>query len=343
LSLIRFIGKRALLLLPMLVGLISLTFVLSHIIPGDPARLAAGEQATPEAVERVRRDFGLDRPLWQQYLRYLGGLAKGDLGRSITTDRPVAEDIANRLPASVELALVATAMAVSVGIALGVISAVGQNSRIDHGIRFFAISTVSLPRFWLALVLQLVFAGMLGVLPISGRIDSNMSPPPTITGLYLLDSLLAMDWKALWSTIVHLVMPSIALAAYMIGVAQRLMRASVIEVLQRDYILNARVTAGLPNHLVYFKYALKSALIPTISQLGLNFGAVLGGSLLVETVFDWPGLGTYITRAALEQDFQPIIGGAIVTGLIFIFVNLLTDLLYAALDPRIQYEGAPES
>jgi peptide/nickel transport system permease protein len=327
----------------MLLGLVTLTFILSHVIPGDPARLAAGEQASQQTVDRVRHDFGLDRPLWEQYLRYLRGLARGDLGRSITTDRPVLEDIAKRLPASVELALVATLVAVSVGVASGVISAVKQDTKIDHTIRVFAISTVSLPRFWLALMLQLVFAGMLAVLPISGRLDSSLVPPPTITGLYLVDSLLDLNLAVFWSSVTHLLMPAVALAAYMIGVAQRLTRTSMIDVLQRDYIMNARAAAGLPSHLVYFKYALKCALVPTISQLGLNFGAVLGGSLLVETVFDWPGLGTYITRAALEQDFQPIIGGAIVTGLIFVIVNLLTDLLYAMLDPRIRYEAVHES
>lgn len=340
---LRFIGKRIVLIAPILVGLVTLTFVLSHVIPGDPARLAAGEQAGPESVERIRKEFGLDRPLWEQYARYLAGLGRGDLGRSIVTHRPVAEDIAVRLPASIELALVATTAAVTLGIASGVVSAVRQNSPVDHAVRIFAISTVSLPRFWLGLMLQLVFAGMLGVLPISGRIARDLVPPPTVTGLYLIDGLLAGDLQAFWSSLVHLLMPAVALSAYMIGIAQRLTRASMLEVLQRDYVLNARVAAGLPDHLVYYKYALKSALLPTTSQLGLNFGAVLGGSLLVESVFDWPGLGTYITRAALEQDFQPIVGGAIVAGVIFVLVNLFTDILYAVLDPRIRYEGATEA
>ncbi len=333
---LRFIAKRLITLIPILFILVTVTFIIAHVIPGDPAALAAGDFALPAQVELIRQQYGLDKPLWVQYVRFWQRLSRGDLGRSLTTKNSVTEDIARFLPATVELAAVAFAMAATVGIFTGVLSAVRRGSLFDHSIRVISISGVSMPRFWLGLLLQILFVGW-GILPISGRIDASIMPPKTITGMYLADSLLTSNWPAFWSTVTHIILPAVTLSFSIIGLTQRLTRAMLLEVLGNDYILNAYMAAGLPRFLVQYKYALKNAFIPVVSNLGLSVGVLLSGSLLVETVFNWPGIGLYVVRAGQYTDFQPILAGVMIAGAVFVTVNLVTDIIYRVLDPRIEF------
>lgn len=336
---LRFVVKRLIWLAPILVGLVTITFTLSHIIPGDPVALAAGEAATQEYIERLRHEFGLDQPLWVQYVRFWINLSRGNLGRSLMTHRPVKDDVIRFFPATLELAIVALVIAVIIGVPSGVISAVRKQGLFDHSVRVVAISGICIPRFWLAILLQLVVAGWLRFLPIYGRIGTFVEPPTKITGLYLMDSLLTRNWEAFHSSATHIILPALSLAFAIIGLTQRMTRANLIEVLSTDYVLNAYAAAGLPGVMVNFKYALKNGLIPVVSQVALNLGGLLSGSLLVETVFNWPGIGLYIVRAANYDDYQPVLGGVILTGLIFVTVNLLADIMYTVLDPRIEYVG----
>lgn len=334
--LIRYFLQRLILIVPVMFGLITISFIISHVIPGDPAALAAGEWASQETIDRIRHDYGLDKPLWVQYVRFWRDLAQGDLGRSLMTGRRVNNDIALFFPATLELSIVAFAIAAIVGIALGVLSARNHGKIVDQVLQVFSIGGVAIPKFWLALILQLL-AARLGVLPITGRLGTFTKPPTDITGFYLLDSLLTRNWPVFCESAAHIVLPAISLAFTLVGIAQRMTRANVLDVIHKDYVFNARAAAGLPPTVVHYKYALKNALIPVVSQLGLNLGYLLSGNLLVETVFNWPGIGLYIVHGAVDQDFQPILGGVIVTGLIYIIVNLLTDIAYGVLDPRIKY------
>ena len=336
-SIVRFLLKRLVLLVPILVGLVTVTFILSHVIPGDPVALAAGEAAPQETIERLRVEFGLDKPLYVQYYKFWINLSKGDLGRSLMTHRPVREDIIRFFPATLELSALALLIAVIVGVSSGVISAVRKHGFLDHSLRLISISGVSIPKFWLALLVQLVAAGT-GILPISGRIGTFVEPPQNITGLYILDSLLTMNWEAFSSSVSHIILPAFTLSFAIIGLTQRMTRANMLDVLGQDYVLNAYAAAGLPETIVNFKYSLKNSLIPVVSQVALNLGGLLAGSLLVETVFNWPGIGLYIINAANYDDYQPILGGVLVTGIIFVIVNLFADIFYKVVDPRIRYE-----
>lgn len=335
-DLIRFIGKRALLAIPVMVGLITIAFLLAHVIPGDPAALAAGEGASAETVERVRRDNGLDRPLGEQYLRFWANLAQGDLGRSLISGRRVNEDLALFLPATLELSLVAFFLAVTIGITLGVLAARNFGKPVDRLLGVVSIAGIAIPRFWFALIIQLAIGG-LGILPISGRLGIFTEPPLRITGFYTFDSLLTGNWPVFVEALKHIILPAVALAYALVGIAHRMTRTSVLDVIEKDYVFNARAAAGLPPSLIHYKYTLKNALIPVVAQLGLNFGYFLAGNLLVETVFNWPGLGLYIVHSAVDQDFAPILGGVIVTGSIYITVNLVTEIIYGVLDPRIRH------
>lgn len=333
---LRFVVKRLITLIPILFILVTVTFIIAHVIPGDPAALAAGDFALPAQVELIRQQYGLDKPLWVQYVRFWERLARGDLGHSLTTRNPVMEDMARFLPATVELATVAFVIAAIVGIFTGVVSAVRKGSLFDHSVRLVSISGVSMPRFWLGLLLQILFVGS-GILPISGRIDLSIPPPRTITGMYLADSLLTSNWTAFWSSAAHIILPAVTLSFSIIGLTQRMTRAMLLEVLGNDYVLNAYVASGLPKFLVQYKYALKNAFIPVVTHLGLSVGILLSGSLLVETVFNWPGIGLYVVRAGQYTDFQPILAGVMLAGAIFVTVNLVTDIVYRVLDPRIEF------
>jgi len=334
---LHYLAKRVFLLIFTLLGLSVVIFVVSHIAPGDPARLAAGPFATAEMVEHLKEELGLDKPLPQQYGIFLTQLLKGDLGRSIRTRRPVREDLARFFPATLELVLVSLSFAVLAGILLGVLSAVHQNRWIDHASRLISISGLGLPAFWLALMLQLLFVLKLDLLPGGGRIDMIVHAPTSITRLFLIDSLLTGNWVAFRSALQHIILPALSLSFPALASIIRISRADVLDTLRQDFVTTARAK-GLVEKLVIWKHVLKNSLISTVTMIGLRFGWMLGGTILVETVFDWPGVGLYAVTSATHSDFQPIMGAALLIGLSFAIANLIVDLSYSVLDPRIGYE-----
>ena len=335
-NLARYALRRLLLIVPVLVGVSLLTFALSRVVPGDPARLAAGAQATPEMYEQIRREFGLDDPLPVQYWTYVSGLARGDWGDSILSRRPVAADLRLYWPATLELVLVAMAIAVAVGVPLGVLSAVRADRPTDQVSRLVSLLGVSMPAFWLALLLQIFFGLRLGWLPVSGRLDPMMAAPAGGTGLVLVDAALAGDGAMVRDALAHIVLPALTLSFPALATIARFTRASLLEVLGNDYVRTARAK-GLVERRVIFGHGLRNAFIPTLTMIGLSFGWAMGGSVLVETVYDWPGIGLYATRSALTLDFMPIMGIALLYGVVFSLINIVVDVAYGVLDPRVSH------
>ena len=331
-----FILRRLLLLIPVIIGLTIIMFAIARVLPGDPVGLAAGPNATPAEIEALAREYGLDQPIWTQYLNYVAGLAHGDLGTSLLTRRPVAADIAAYLPATLELVIAAMAIAVVVGIPLGLVTAVWRNRWPDYLSQVGAIGAISMPRFFLGLLLQLCFATWLMWLPLGGRFPIIMIPPPKVTGFLTVDSLIAGDFKAFWTALRYLALPAIAMSLSPLATIMRMMRASTIEVMGQDYVTTARAL-GLPRGKIMLKYVARNAISATLTVIGLYFGWLLGGTVLVETVFDWPGLGLYATKAIISQDMMPVIGVALVIGLLFVLANLVIDLLYGVINPKVRY------
>jgi peptide/nickel transport system permease protein len=321
-------------LIPVAIGIVTITFALGNLIPTDPIRVAVGPRASQETVEKVRAQFGLDKPLPQQYVIYWQRLLAGDMGTSVVTRRPVTEDLKRRIPATLELAVAATLMGVTSGIILGVVSAVHKGRLPDRVSRVVAIGGVSSPDFFTGMLLQLILASGLGLLPITGRIDPGIELTK-ITGLYLVDSVLTGNWVALVSAAKHILLPAATLALPFSAMVARLTRSGMLDVLNKDYILNARVAAGLPERLVVYKYAVKNALVGTTSQIALNIGWLLGGAVIVEKVFDWQGLGLFVVQAALNDDLRPIMATTLVAGVTYVIINAVADLTYTFLDPRI--------
>lgn len=337
-SWLRILQRRLFSLVWVVVGVSIITFSISHLVPGDPARLVAGDRATPEIVAAVRADLGLDKPLPQQYFRYMGQLLHGDLGTSIRTRRPVMQDIAAFFPATLELALVALILATLAGIPLGVLSAVYRNRFVDHIARTIAVTGVSTPAFWLGLGLIVVFYGNLGWFPGGGRLDQGMTPPPHLTGLYLIDALVAGDWVVLRSALDHIFLPAITLGFVHLGIVARQIRSSMLEQLGEDYVRTARAY-GLSAWAVILRHALPNALIPSVTMLGLALGDLLYGAVLTETVFGWPGMGAYVVDSIQALDFPAVMGFAVVVSFAYVILNLLVDLVYRFLDPRITEVG----
>lgn len=333
---VRLIVRRLIFLVFVLFGLSIITFGLSHVIPGDPARLMAGPRASKSAVAKIREKYGLDDPLPQQYISYLAGLARGDLGTSFTTRRPVSEDLKRYLPATLELGLIAFILSTVIGVPLGVVSSVRRDKLPDHFARFISISGLALPVFWLAIMAQFVFFGKLGWLPDGARIPVGMDPPPQVTGLYTVDSLIAGDWDLFRLSFLHLLMPSVVLAYGSLAVVTRMVRGGMLEVLNQDYIRTARAK-GISARGVILGHALKNALLPTVTSLGLQIGLLLSGAFLVEIVFSWPGIGRYAVDAIQRLDYNATMATTLVIALIFVLMNLLVDILYLFLDPRISY------
>ncbi|MBM3471199.1 MAG: ABC transporter permease [Armatimonadetes bacterium] len=325
--------RRILHIIPVMVGLSILIFTISRVIPGDPVRLALGPEATVEQVEQLRHQMGLDRPLHVQYLNYVGGLLRGDFGYSLRTHRNVTKDLIDFFPATLELTTVAMAISIAVGVPLGIISAVRKDSMGDHASRLVALAGVALPRFWLAILLQIVFAYKLGLLPTIGR---GPAPPVAITGFYLVDSLLVLDIRSFLVSAKHIAMPAFALSVGTLAQIMRLIRASMIDETRRDYALAAR-SYGLPANLIVYKYMLKNAFTATLTIIGLSYGFLLGNAFLVEYVFAWPGLAFYGVDALLFKDFNGVIAVTLVIGMAFALVNLLVDILYGYIDPRVRY------
>jgi peptide/nickel transport system permease protein len=334
---LRFILRRILLVLPVLFGLTVLVFIIQRVLPGDPVALAAGPNATPAEIAAYGREFGLDRPLIVQYWSYFTGLLKGDMGVSIFTRRKVAEDIGIYLPATLELVCAAMLLAIVVGVPAGLMAAVYRNRWPDYVSRVVALGAISMPRFFLGLCLQLAFAMWLGWLPLGGRYPLIEDPPAFVTGFLTIDALVARDLGAFALALQHLCLPAVAMCLSPLATITRMMRASTIEVMQQDYVLTERAL-GLPHRLIVFKYVLRNALSATLTVIGLYFGWLLGGTVLVETVFDWPGLGLYATKSVVTQDFMPVIGVTLTIGVIFVLVNLIVDLLYGVINPKVRYE-----
>jgi peptide/nickel transport system permease protein len=331
-----YIVRRLLLVILVLLGLSVLTFVISHMVPGDPVRLAAGPQATGEQIRKMEEEYGLDKPLLDQYLNYMKGVLRGDLGRSLNTRRPVATDLRQYFPATLELTLVSTLLGVFIGVPLAMAAAVFRDRWPDHFSRIFALSSISMPVFWLGMVLQLILAMSLHLLPISGRFDPRTPFPTDVTGMLLVDSLLARDLSSFGIALRHIALPAFCQAVYAIALITRVLRADILEVMERDFIIVLRAS-GLPEAVILFKYVLKNALIATVAMMGFLFGWQLSGSVMIETVFDWPGIGLYAVESAMTLDFQPIMGITLFVGLLFTIVNLLVDISYGILDPRIRY------
>lgn len=331
-----FILRRLVLVVPILIGLTLLLFVVARMLPGDPVGLAAGPNASAELIAQLREQFGVDQPLPVQYWTYLTGLVQGDWGMSVFTRRPVFEDILTYLPATLELVFAALFMAVVIGIPLGLLAAVYRNGVLDYATRTLALGGIAMPRFFLGLMLQLAFAAWLGWLPLSGRYPFIESPPETVTGLYTIDALIAGDLYAFQIAASHLVLPAVAMTLSPLATIIRMMRASTIEVLQQDYVMTERAL-GLSSRLILFKYVLKNAMTSTLTVIGLYVSWLLGGTVLVETVFDWPGLGLYATQAILTQDFMPVIGVTLVIAVIYLLTMLVVDLLYGVFNPKVRY------
>jgi peptide/nickel transport system permease protein len=333
----RYLLKRLLSIGITLIGLSLVIFTVSRIAPGDPAKLAAGPDATEEMVQVIRKEFRLDQPLFVQYISYMRGLLKGDFGRSIRTRHQVWDDIKLFLPATFELVFASIGFAIIFGILFGVLSAVYRDTWIDHSARFFSVTGVAIPMFWMGIMLQLLLAAKFHLLPIGGRLDTMINPPTPITRFFLLDSLITGNWTVFRNAFSHIVLPAFVLSFPALASITRINRAEMLEVLHKDFVLNERAQ-GISERIIIAKYALKNSLIPTLTMIGLRYGWMLGGTILVEAVFDWPGIGNYAVGAAVYSDFQPVMAVTIVLGLNFMLANLLVDLGYGFLDPRVRYE-----
>lgn len=334
--LLRYIAKRLLHLVPVLLGVTVLVFVISHAIPGDPARMMAGQKASREAVENLRRSMGLDRPLHEQYLRYMKGLLHGDLGRSVRSQRPVVEDLKDFFPATLELTLASMTLCLVVGLPLGILSAVRRNRPLDHASRVFSVCGVSMPVFWLGLMLLLLFYRNLQWLPGSGRLDVGLDPPASVTGLYLVDALLEGNGPVFFNALSHIILPAFCLSYVYLAVITRIVRSSMIAVMEQDYVTTARAN-GISEPVVILKHCLKNSLIPTVTIAGLSVGELLGGAILTETIFGWPGMGKYVVDSVNFLDFPAIMGFTLVVSLSYVLINLAVDVIYAFLNPQIRY------
>ena len=332
---LRVVLTRLLSALPNLVGVVVITFILTRALPGDPAAYFAGAAATQEAIAQVRSQLGLDKPLLEQFFLYVAGLAHGDMGLSLTTGQPVAQELLARLPASLEMVLLALLLACAIALPLGVLAATRPGSWIDQLCRLVTTAGVSLPTFFTGLLLAYVFYFLLGWAPSPmGRLDPMFSPPPTITGLYLVDAALAGDPAMWWASLKQLILPVLTMAIFVLAPIARMTRASMLSVLSADFIRTAGAS-GLSSTTVLVTYALRNALLPVVTTLGMVFGFMLGSSVIVEKVFGWPGVGSYAIDALTASDYAPVQGFVLAMGVLFVLLNLLVDLLYGLIDPRV--------
>jgi len=334
-----FIVRRLLLLIPVLIGVTIITFVISHVIPADPAiAFAGGPKAQPETIERIREQLHLNEPLYIQYFYYLNDLIHLNLGKSYLENRPVIDAIAQYFPATFELTIIAMLISIPLGIIGGIISAIRRNKLSDQTTRFIAIIGYSLPIFWLALMLQYLLAYQFPILPLEGRLAIGLSAPQHITGLYIVDSIFTGNLETLSSSLYHIILPAFTLGFATLALILRMTRSSMLEVMGMDYIRTARAK-GLSERKVIYKHALRNALIPTVTVSGLQFGALLGGAVLTESIFNWPGMGRFAANAVLGLDFNSVMGFTLIVAIIYVIANLIVDLLYAVIDPRVKLGG----
>jgi peptide/nickel transport system permease protein len=332
---ISFLARRLAGLVFVLVGVSVITFALTQLVPADPAVSALGQNAREDQIKAFREQYGLDRPPLEQYLTYAGRLLRGDLGISIRTRRPILDDLRDYLPATLELSLAAMLVAVVGGIALGIVSALNRNNVVDGFARVFALVGGSLPIFFLGLLGLAIFYSRLRWLPGPGRLDAVLSPPPRVTGMFTVDSLLAGNMALFRNAVAHLVLPALTLGYFSAAVLLRMTRSAMLEVLGNDYIRTARAK-GLRDGAVVLRHALKNAMIPVLTTIGVTFGSLLSGAVLTETIFAWPGLGRYATASAVSLDFPAVMGVTLVAAVIYPVINLLVDLGYRLLDPQVQ-------
>jgi peptide/nickel transport system permease protein len=318
-----------------LLGVSVVVFVMVRAIPGDPAQILLGQAATPDQVADVRARLGLDQPLITQYLLFIRGALTGDLGDSLVVGQPVTTVLLERFPATLELTLAALLFAIAVGVPVGVIAAVRQYSLLDKITSVVALTGVSMPIFWLALVLVVVFTVRLDWLPFPGRVGGDVAFT-SYTGLYLLDTLITLNFAAFWDVLRHLILPAVALGTIPMAVITRMTRSSMLEVMNEDYVRTARAKGVVPRRVV-FRHALRNAMLPTITVIGLQFGLLMGGAILTETIFGWPGVGQIALESVNRRDYAMIQGVVLYGATFFVLVNLLVDVLYAVLDPRVRY------
>ena len=331
--------KRMMMAVPSLIGVVIVTFLLTRALPGDPAAYFAGPAATTEAIQQIRVKLGLDKPLYIQFVRYVEDLAHGDLGNSLTTGQPVGQEIKTRLPASAELTLLGLIVSVVIAVPLGILAATRPNSLIDHACRVIATAGVSLPVFFTGLILIYVFYYHLGWAPPPlGRLDIFYSPPPQVTGFYLIDSLIAGDGEVFVAALKQLILPALTLAIFSLAPIARMTRASMLAVLSSDFVRTARAS-GLAPFTVVITYAFRNAMLPVITTLGMVFSFLLGANVLVEKVFAWPGIGSFAVEALIASDFAPLQGFVLTMAVMYVALNLLIDILYGVIDPRMRVEA----
>jgi peptide/nickel transport system permease protein len=331
---LRFIVRRLLLLVPILIGLSILIFLWIRALPGSPAQALLGERATPEAVTQIRHQYGLDKPLYVQYLRYVDTTVHGDFGTSIVSRRPVTTELRERFPATVELSVAAMLFAISLGIPLGFLAAKKYGTIFDHASLIGSLIGVSTPIFFLALILKYVFAVRLGWLPSIGRQDVLLDTPHP-TNFYVLDGIITGNWVAAWDAIKHLILPALALGSIPLAIIARITRAASLDVQNEDYVRTARAK-GLPPHTVDSRHIFRNAMLPVSTIIGLQTGLLLSGAVLTETVFALPGIGSWLANAIFNRDYPVIQGGILFTALVFVMVNLLVDISYGIINPRIR-------
>jgi peptide/nickel transport system permease protein len=334
---LEYILRRLAMAVLVLISVSIITFFVARVIPSDPAAAWVGAHPTQEQIAQAREKLGLNRPLYEQYFRFMGGVLRGDLGTSVRSHQPVVTDLKTYLPATLELVVTSILIAVVIGIPFGVLSGAKKGSLLDHSTRLVAVAGVSIPTFWLGLIFQLIFFSWLGILPLGGRVSTEVAlfnPVQQITGFYLIDCIITGNWVAFKDALVHLILPAFTLATFDIGLAIRMTRSTMIEVLNEKFILAARA-AGIPERTVLFVLTLKNAIVPTLTLLGLSFVYSLTGAILVEVIFSWPGLGAYVTNAVLSLDFPVIVSVTLVVTVFYVFINLVLDLAQAAIDPRV--------
>ena len=332
----RYLLRRLALTIPILLGVSLLVFLMLHSAGGDPAQSILGARADPESIAKLRQELGLDRPLLVQYVAFLSGAVRGDFGRSYRSNTPVTTEIAARFPATIELAIAAMAIAVVTGVVFGTLAAVRRHSILDYVSSTIVLLGVSIPTFWLGLILIIIFGLWLRWLPISGRVDPRLGADPSLPFLTLA-SVLHGNWAVAKDALRHLILPALTLAAWPAAIVARMTRASLIESLGQEYVRTAR-GKGLPEQLIVVGHAARNALLPVLTVVGLEFGTLLGGAVVTETIFSWPGLGQLTVTAIGARDYQMVQGVVVLLGAVFVLLNLLVDVLYAVLDPRIRYE-----
>jgi peptide/nickel transport system permease protein len=331
-----FLLKRILLLIPSLIGVTVMVFVIAHVVPADPVGIALGPEATQEQINAMREAWGLNQPLYVQYGIFLRNLVQGDLGYSLVSKRAVTEELGYYFPATFELTTASMILSIILGIFIGIVSAVYRNRLFDHLTRTYCLFGISMPVFWLGLLLLLLFYVKLGWLPGGGRIADGIEVE-RLSGFLILDSILTGNWEALGSALLHLVLPAFCLSSSFLATISRIARSSVLQVIREDYVRTARAK-GLPEFLVMSKHVLRNSLLPVITISGILYGQLLGGAVLTETIFSWPGMGRYVVRSILHLDFQPILGFTVLVAFLYALANLVVDLLYSMINPQIRLE-----